>query len=224
MWRDLPTDRLLADVSLWSADLAALGAELQRIEPFADVIHLDVADGHFAPDLLFFPDLVAAVRQHTRKPLHVHLMVDQPLVWIDRFAAVGVDFITVHYENGAVVPAALARVREHGLGAGLALGLNVAPEAITLYLDHLDLVVLLGTQIGVKGRDPDDQVYARIAQTRRLLHDHGVADQVRIEADGGIRSHTVPRLRAAGADLVVPGSLVFGSDDLAATFRWLHTI
>ena len=99
-WQNLPRTRLLADVSLWSADLANLAAGIERVEPFADSFHLDVSDAHFAPSLLFFPDLIRALRPHTKRPLHIHLMVERPTIMIENLVASGADVITVHAEVG----------------------------------------------------------------------------------------------------------------------------
>jgi len=223
-WHPLPTHRLLAEISLWSADLANLASEIKRIEPYTDLFHIDVADAHFVPGLLFFPDLVAALRPHTPKPFHVHLMVDQPLTLIDAFAEAGADLITVHVENGEAVAPALAKIRHANCRAGLALGLDVAPDVIIPHLSQIDIVVMMGTALGVKGQGLSTEACPWIATLRHLLVQRGYAKQVKIAADGGIRENTVPRLRAAGADTVVMGSLAFQSPDPATTFQWLHSL
>jgi len=94
-WNIRPGGRLVTEVSLWSADLANLARDIERLSPYADVFHLDVADAHFAPDLLFFPDLVRALRAHTERPFHVHLMMERPSKMVDRFVEAGADLITV---------------------------------------------------------------------------------------------------------------------------------
>ncbi len=220
-WSAFAKQRLLADVSLWSADLAALGADMQCIAPYADLFHLDVGDAHFVPELLFFPDLVAALRPLTATPFHVHLMVDRPATLVDAFIKAGADLITVHVENGAQAWTTIEQIRAAGKATGLAIALDTPVDAVVPYLDHLDLVLVMGTQLGIKGQDLHPTACPRIEALRRLLQQHGKNEAIKIGADGGIRQHTVPRLRAAGADLVVPGSLVFGSDDLQATFAWL---
>ncbi|MBN1580456.1 MAG: ribulose-phosphate 3-epimerase, partial [Anaerolineae bacterium] len=212
-----------ADLSLWSCDLANLAVEIRHTEPFADLYHLDVADGHFVSSLLFFPDLVAAIRPLTRRPFHVHLMVEHPTRWIGDFAEAGADIITIHHENEQC-DAALEQIRALGLGAGLAVQLETPIDAITDYVAKIDLVVLLGTRLGIKGAELHDTACPRIVQLRALLHEQGRLDDLLIQADGGIRQHTVPQLRAAGADIITPGSLVFKSDDLDETMRWLRAL
>ena len=220
-WTSWP-DHLLADVSLWSADLAALGAEIKRMEPYADLFHMDVADGYFVPELLFFPALIAALRPWTNVPFHIHLMTEHPTTHINAFAEAGANLITVHYENGAEASTAIEQIHRHGLVSGLALQLETPPEVIVPYLGEVRLILLMGTQLGVKGQALDPSTYMREQTVRQMIHDHGYEGRVKIEVDGGIREQTVPLLRKAGADLVVPGSLVFKSDHLAQTFQWLH--
>jgi ribulose-phosphate 3-epimerase len=222
-WTDLPRTRLLADVSLWSADLANLAASIARINPFADSFHLDVADAHFAPGLLFFPDLVRALRPLTGRPLHVHLMAERPTDLIAEFIASGADAITVHAELGECEAAAAIReIRRAGRSAGLALRLDTPVEACEPYLDGIDSLLLLGTALGVKGQDLAPEACARLAGAASLLGEQ--RGRIRLIADGGIRSHSVPLLRRAGADCIVPGSLVFQSHNLAETFAWLRSL
>ena len=221
-WGVYSNERLLIDISLWSASLATLGADVQRMAPYADLFHIDVSDAHFVPGLLFFPDLVAAIRSLTTVPFHVHLMTADPPALIGPFVDAGADILTVHFETGPAVTAALAAIQTAGKSAGLAIGLDTAPEMLVPYLDQIDLVVMMGTRLGVKGQELDPRACERIQTMRQMLMQYGVVDRIRIFADGGIRSHTVPALRTAGADAIIPGSLVFGSPDLPATIAWLH--
>ncbi len=220
-WTSWP-EHLLADVSLWSADLAMLGAEMKRMEPYTDLFHLDVADAHFVPGLLFFPDLIAALRPWTDVPFHVHLMTEHPAGHVGAFAEAGANLITVHYENGAEASTAIEQIHRSGLAAGLALQLETPPEVIVPYLAEVQLILLMGTPLGVKGQSLDLNTYRREQTVRQIIHEYGYEGQVKIGVDGGIREQTVPLLCHAGADLIVPGSLVFKSDHPAQTFQWLH--
>jgi ribulose-phosphate 3-epimerase len=223
-WKLKPGGRLMAEVSLWSADLANLARDVERLSPYADAFHLDVADGHFAPELLFFPDLVAALRRHTQRPFHTHLMVDRPSRIVDRFVAAGADLVTVHCETGRLeVCEAISRIQTKGRVAGVAVRLETPVSAVEPYLQQVSAVLLLGTQPGVKGRELAPEACGRIRSMAALLHQHGLRSQVVIVADGGIRTHTVPALYDAGADAIVAGSLVFQAEDLANTFAWLHS-
>lgn len=223
-WNALARSRLLVETSLWSAEFTCFADEIRRVDDFTDLYHIDVSDGHFIPGLLFFADLVAALRPLTKKPFHVHLMTTNPLAHIDDFVAAGADLITVHAENGPLVPAALDAARKAGAATGLALGLDVNPESIVPYLGLVDLVLMMGTPMGIKGVEPSPYAFERVQKMKSLVCAAGMEEQVRVFADGGIREHTVPKLRLAGADGVIAGSLVFKSPNLESTFAWLHNL
>jgi len=223
-WNLSPGDRLLTDVSLWSAGLGNLQAAVERLSPYADSFHFDVADAHFVGDLLFFPDLVAALRPHTSRPFHAHLMVEEPSKLVDRFASAGAGLITIHCETGErEVREAMARIRVRGCAVGMALALETPVEAIAPYASLVDAVVVMGTQLGVKGKALAPNACGRIGEMAALLERVSRRSRVPIIADGGIRKETAPMLRAAGADAIVPGSLVFEAGGLEEVFRWIHT-
>ena len=220
----LPRDRLIAEMSVWSADLVRLADDIARIDRHADVYHIDVSDGHFTPAMLFFPDLVARLRTLTRLPLHVHLMTAPAIVadQIGQFADAGADLITIHAELGDAVPSLLARIQERGLAAGLVLQLETPVDIVRPWLDQCDMLTLLGTAIGVKGQGLAPQAIGRLAEARALLREVSRDGAVLLAADGAIREQTVPLLHAAGADTVVMGSLAFGAADIAQRMDWLH--
>lgn len=217
----LPRTRLLAEFSMWSADLIRLADDLVRITPHADILHVDVADGYFAPAFLFFPDLVARMRDQTALPIHVHLMVSDPVLLsqIDQFAEAGADLISLHVEN-ANAAQGLDRIAAHGVKAGMVLRVETPVAEAAPWLDRLDMLTLLGTAIGVKGQGLDPTATDRLQEAGRLIAATG--RRVVLAADGGIRETTVPVLRAAGAETVVMGSLAFAAPDLADRMRWLH--
>jgi ribulose-phosphate 3-epimerase len=221
---ELPTDRLIAEYSMWSADLIRLAEDLARIKGHADILHIDVADGHFAPALLFFPDLVARLRGATDIPIHVHLMVaDAVLVsQVEQFADAGADLISIHAENTSVANEALAVIKARKLAAGIVLRVETPVAACKPYLERVDFLTLLGTAIGVKGQGLDPAATDRLLEAKSLIWDSG--RRIVLAADGGIREHTVPELRAAGAETVVLGSLAFGAENLAARMKWLHEL
>jgi ribulose-phosphate 3-epimerase len=221
---DLPRHRLLAEYSMWSADLIRLADDLARIEPHADLLHIDVADGHFAPALLFFPDLVARMRSATTRPIHVHLMVADAILLeqVTQFADAGADLISIHVENAAVADAALSFLASRNTAAGMVARIETPVAKLTPYLDRLDFVTLLGTAIGVKGQGLDPTAGPRLQEAKALIAQSG--RNIVLAADGGIRDNTVPLLRQAGAETVVMGSLAFGAPDLAARMAWLHAL
>jgi ribulose-phosphate 3-epimerase len=221
-WQDFPDTRLLIEASLWSADPTHFADEIKRVDAWTDMYHIDVSDGHFVPGLLFYADLVAALRPLSSKPFHVHLMTDNPFGHIADFKAAGADLISIHAENGPIVPAALDAIHRLGVAAGIVLGLDVPVETIAPYLDLVDLVLLMGTPIGIKGVQPSEFIYERIRKMKKMIVDEGKEKQIKVFADGGIRENTVPRLRSAGADGVIAGSLVYKNDNLGRVFNWLH--
>jgi ribulose-phosphate 3-epimerase len=226
-WLDaLPAGRLLVEVSLWSADLARLGDELRRIEAYADILHIDAADGHFAPALLFFPDMVARVRGLTSLPIHVHLMVADEILLhqVRQFAEAGADVISVHTENGPLVDRAYELIEARGSKPGVVLCTETPVSQITRHLGRVRFVTLLGTPIGVKGQGLAQDATARLREARATIAGAGQNRRIVLAADGGIRENTVPLLRAAGAETIVAGSLVFEAPDLERRIRWLREL
>ena len=211
---------LLLDVSLWSADLVNLAAQIQSVLPYADSFHIDVADGHFVPTLLFFPDLVRAIRGVTAKPLHVHLMVSDPATLVEPFIEAGADIITVQIEATSARDA-LKTIAKAELKAGVALVLDTPVDVLRGYLDGIELVIAMGTQVGIKGADPTAEACERVAQIRKIIDER---PPVKLYADGGIREHTVAKLRKVGADAVVPGSLLFNSPNRQRVYEWLKSL
>jgi ribulose-phosphate 3-epimerase len=223
-WLDkLPNDRLLAEMSLWSADLGRLVDDIQRVEAFTDIFHIDVADGHFSPALLFFPDLVTATRRATAKPLHVHLMIEDSILLdqIEQFAEAGADLISVHAENGNADDA-LKLIHAKGLKSGIVMQLHSPVSAAKSFLERISMLTFLGTLMGVKGKGLNDQAEPRLREARSLI-----AKQPRriiLAADGGIREHTVPGLRRAGAETIVMGSLAFAAKDFKQRMEWVRAM
>jgi|SRR4051794_32434234 len=220
----LPRDRLIAEFSSWSANLANFESDLQRIEPYVDMHHIDVADGHFAPSFLFFPDLVARIAKLTARPIHVHLMVDQAIVeeQTRQFIEASADMVSVHAENGEAGLRAVRLAHELGAEAGVVLRLETPVEAVKPFVSEVAFVTLLGTAIGVKGQGLSEKACDRLGEARAVLRNASRESAVVLAADGGIRQETVPLLRAAGAETVVLGSLAFGDKDLAGRIGWLH--
>lgn len=212
---------LKCSTSLWSADLANLESEIKRIEPYSERFHIDVADGHYVPTLLFFPDLVKVARKHTELPLEIHLMVTYPLDWIEPFCEVGADGFIVYGDAENSLKKVCKAVRSHGKSFGVSLNLTEPVKLLEPYWDDLDLVCIIGTQVGIKGAEMDPSVPDRIRTAREIITRRNL--KCEIEADGGIRRHTVPLIAAAGADYIVPGSLMFGEDPQQMR-EWLSSL
>src|SRR5436190_786737 len=212
---------LKCSTSLWSADLANLASEIRRVEPYSERFHLDVADGHYVKNLLFFPDQVKALRSHTQRPFEVHLMVTNPLDWIEPFAEAGADrfiFCFDSLENPEEVFKATASA---GKATGVSLLITEPVEMLEPFWDQIDTLTILGTAMGIKGASMDPSVTEKVRTARRLIFQRGL--KVEIEVDGGIRRESVPLIHAAGADWIVPGSLMF-KEDPPAMRQWLRSL
>ncbi len=193
--------------SLWSADLANLAAEIKRVELYTDRFHIDVADGQYVNTLLFFPDLVKALRPHTRLPFEVHLITCNPLNWIEPFVQAGADGIIFYYDATDDPASVIRAIKAAGRKVGISLRVEDPVDRLEPYWETLDIVTILGTYMGVKGASMDASVPDKIRRARAIITQRGL--RAEIEADGGIRRDTVPLIHAAGADLIVPGSLMF---------------
>lgn len=193
--------------SLWSADLANLASEIKRVEPYSERFHLDVADGQYVKTMLFFPDLVKALRPHTTLPFEIHLMTTDPSAWIDPFVEAGADGFIVCFDSADDPGRVLDAIISHDKYAGVSLLISESLDLLDPYWDSLDLVTIVGTAMGIKGASMDPSVPDKIRRARAIITERGL--HTAIETDGGIRRETVPLIHAAGADYIVPGSLMF---------------
>jgi ribulose-phosphate 3-epimerase len=209
-----------AYASLWSADLLALGQAVDLVDAGVDGYHMDMMDGVCVPDLLFGLDFIAALRRRTTKVLDVHLMLTHTDAWIDRYAAAGSNLLTVHRRFCQDVSETLRHIRSRGVRAGLVIEIGDLLSMEELYLDLADRLLVMGTEIGVKGRGLHPETVPRVRAILELCGQAGRRPEIVI--DGGIRRETVPLLAQAGADGVVPGSLVFGDSDPCAALEWIR--
>ena len=212
---------LKCSTSLWSADLGNLAADMKRVEPFSERFHLDVADGHYTKTMLFFPDLVKTLRPHSKLPFEIHLMTTQPLDWIDPFVEAGADGFIFCFDSTNHPDQLIRAIKARGKKIGVSLLLTEALELLDPYWEDLDLVTIVGTAMGIKGASMDPDVPFKIRRACEIIRERGLRTE--IEADGGIRRETVPQIHAAGADFIVPGSLMF-KEDPAAMRRWLASL
>jgi ribulose-phosphate 3-epimerase len=212
---------LKCSTSLWSADLGRLADEIRRVEPFSERFHLDVADGHYVPALLFFPDLVKSLRRHTRLPFEVHLMTTDPLAWLDPFIDAGADILIFCFDSTRDPVAVLREIKARGKKAGVSLLIQETVDCLESCWPHLDILTLCGTAMGIKGASMDAGVPGKIRAARAALAQRGLS--IDIEIDGGIRRGSVPLVAAEGADFIVPGSLMFGEDPKTMR-QWLASL
>ena len=196
--------------SLLSADFAHLAAEIATVEACADILHLDVMDGHFVPNLTIGPAVVKSLRKVTGLIFDCHLMVSEPQRFIDAFLDAGADMISVHVEAEPHLHRALSMIRAGGAKAGIAINPATSVDLLRDAIEYCDYVLVMTVNPGFGGQKYIDQ-QAKIRQIRQFSRERGVA--VEIEVDGGIDAHTAPQVVAAGAEILVAGSAVFGQPD-----------
>ena len=188
----------------------------------ADIVHFDVMDNHYVPNLTIGPLVCAALRKHgVTAPIDVHLMVDPVDRIVPDFAAAGATLISFHPEASAHVDRTIALIREHGCRPGLAFNPATPLEWLDYTLDKIDLVLLMSVNPGFGGQQFIPGVLSKIAEVRRRVRASG--REIRIEVDGGIKADNIAEVARAGADTFVAGSAIFGSADYAATIRALRS-
>lgn len=199
--------------SILSADFARLGDEVNRVSPQTDVLHVDVMDGHFVPNLTIGPPVVAWVRRHCDLYLDCHLMMDNPGRYLEAFKKAGADSCTVHVEIGGTGEL-LAQMGDLGLHTGLAVNPETSFDQCRPWLDQIDLLLVMTVHPGFGGQSFMGEVVPKIALARQAIDEGGW--DVELEVDGGIDPVTAPVVAKAGARLLVAGSAIFGQDDPVA--------
>jgi ribulose-phosphate 3-epimerase len=203
--------------SILAADFATLADDVERVRPQADLLHVDIMDGHFVPNLTVGPPVVASLRKHTDLFLDCHLMVDDPSWMLEPLAEAGADGCSIHVELGDPT-ATIERMRTLNLSPGLVLNPGTRFQEVEQYLEAVDLLLVMSVEPGFGGQEFRSDVLEKVAEARRAIDDRGLGCALQI--DGGIGERTAPLAVAAGADVLVAGNAVFGSPDpLTAAYR-----
>lgn len=203
--------------SILAADFSALGAEIGRIRPVADFLHLDVMDGHYVPNITIGVPVVESLRKVSDQVFDVHLMISNPMDFIDSFALAGADYITVHVETLDDPFSALRRIHNAGKKAGISIHPDTPIEAVYPYLAEVDLVLVMSVRPGFGGQAFIPQSCDRISAVRTELI--RINNPAIVSVDGGIHKGIASDVVRAGANLLVVGSAVFGAEDPAQAIR-----
>ena len=203
--------------SILSADFARLGDEVEAVlAAGADIVHFDVMDNHYVPNLTIGPLVCEALRNHgIEAPIDVHLMVEPVDRLIPDFARAGASYITFHPEASRHVHRSLALIRENGCKAGLVFNPATPLSWLDYLVDAVDMVLIMSVNPGFGGQAFIPEALAKLRAARRIIDDSGNA--IRLEIDGGVKTGNIGEIAAAGADTFVAGSAIFGSEDYAAT-------
>ncbi|MFW5802341.1 MAG: ribulose-phosphate 3-epimerase [Verrucomicrobiota bacterium] len=215
---------ILVAPSILAADFAALGRDIGEIDSAnADIVHVDVMDGHFVPNLTIGPPVVKSIRKCTSLPFDVHLMLDNPENFIAPFAEAGADNLTIHTEIDGNIGPILDDIHQRGCSAGLCLRPNTPADSVAPYLDRVDLILVMTVEPGFGGQSFQAEMLPKIRELRTMIRQSN--RPIHLEVDGGIDNETAPQVTRAGANLLVAGTSVFRSPQGVKTaIQTLRTI
>jgi ribulose-phosphate 3-epimerase len=209
--------------SILSANFLSLADEIKAAETAgADLLHIDIMDGHFVPNITIGPSIVEAIHSITSLPLDVHLMIEEPDRYLTDFINAGANYLTIHYEASIHLHRTVQQIKESGVKAGVSLNPATPVWNLEPILPDLDLVLLMSVNPGFGGQEFIPQVMGKITLLKNLIRENGITPS--IEVDGGVKLDNIPDIVTAGADILVMGSAFFGSGDYAAVVRKFREI
>jgi ribulose-phosphate 3-epimerase len=208
--------------SILSADFAHLGDQVKLVEPYADMVHVDVMDAHFVPPLTIGPVVVESLRPVSALPLHCHLMIERPEALFDDFAKAGTDMVTFHLEAAPDPGAVIAEARARGMRAGMAVNPDTPVENVFGYLERIDNLIVMSVRPGWAGQDFMEEVLPKVEAAREEIDRRGVT--VDVEVDGGINEESGRRCLEAGATVLAVASSIFKAPDPADAARRLSML
>ena len=198
--------------SMLAADFGNLQRDTEMVNNSdADWFHIDIMDGHFVPNISYGMPIIAAIKKHATKPLDVHLMIEKPERYIEEFAKVGADIITVHHESTVHLHRTLRQIKDAGCKAGIVLNLTTPVSVLEDILPECYMILLMSINPGFGGQKFEDITYQRVRKLRKMIDEQGL--NTRIEIDGGVTDKNIEKLVEAGADVFVAGSHIFKSED-----------
>ncbi|MEX2100897.1 MAG: ribulose-phosphate 3-epimerase [Actinomycetota bacterium] len=199
--------------SILGADLAYLADQVKLVEPYAEIVHVDIMDGHFVPPIALGAVVVASLRPVTERVLHGHLMVDGPESFFDELREAGLDMVSFHVEAVGDPGSAIGKARDAGLGVGLTLNLETPVDEVAPHLERIDDLMLMSIRPGWSGQTLNEEVYPRLESARAEIDRQGL--DVDLEIDGGVKIANAQRAVDAGANVLIAASGVFGQPDIA---------
>lgn len=195
--------------SILSADFSKLGEEIKKIERYADMLHVDVMDGHFVPNITFGQPAVASIRKITKLPLDVHLMIENPDKYVDDFSNAGADIISIHAEATSELSKTISQIKNNSVKAAVALNPGTPISAVSNVLEEVDMVLLMTVNPGFGGQKFIESVLPKIRELKEIIGNKKL--KVEIEVDGGINAETAMLAVSAGANILVAGSYIYAS-------------
>ncbi len=209
--------------SILAADFLKLGEEIQAAEAAGvDMLHIDIMDGHFVPNITIGPSIVQSIRKITSLPLDVHLMIEEPDKYLRDFIKAGADYLTVHYEASVHLHRTVQRIKESGIKAGVSLNPATPIWNLEHILPYTDLALLMSVNPGFGGQEFIPEVIEKIKILKKLLREKGLTTL--IEVDGGVKIENAPEIISAGADILVMGSAFFNSKDYGTVIKQFREI